>query len=134
MKKFDNFMKVLDVLKSADFTLAATDDIYRAGVIAQYNLTFELCWKCLQEVLRLNGVLDAVTGSPRDILKLAFKTGLIDNEDIWLKMLLARNIITHIYSSENAMNIIDQIKNTYIPTFDILKDIISLKIAELSNS
>ncbi|MEE3422710.1 MAG: nucleotidyltransferase substrate binding protein [Succinimonas sp.] len=64
MKKFDNFANCLKVLKTADFAETRENEIYRTGVIAQFNLTFELAWKALQEVLRLHGTAGADTGLP----------------------------------------------------------------------
>ena len=60
MKKLDNFLNCLKVLEKADFSLAENDEIYRTGIIGQFNLTFELAWKALQQVLRLHGVQDVV--------------------------------------------------------------------------
>ena len=51
-KSFDNFTNCLAILADADFKMAETNDIYRTGVIGQFNLTFELAWKALQEVMR----------------------------------------------------------------------------------
>ena len=51
MKKLDNFSNCLDVLKNADFELANENEIYRTGVIGQFNLTFELACKALQEII-----------------------------------------------------------------------------------
>ncbi|MCI7628046.1 MAG: nucleotidyltransferase substrate binding protein [Blautia glucerasea] len=45
MKKLDNFSNYLSILKNADFKFAETNDIYRTGIIGQFNLTFELAWK-----------------------------------------------------------------------------------------
>ena len=50
MKKLENFSICLIVLKNADFDLADNNDIYRTGVIGQFNLTIELAWKALQEI------------------------------------------------------------------------------------
>lgn len=50
MKKLENFSNGLNVLKNADFDLADNNDIYRTGVIGQFNLTIELAWKALQEI------------------------------------------------------------------------------------
>lgn len=50
MKKLENSSKCLNVLKNADFDLADNNDIYRTGVIGQFNLTIELAWKALQEI------------------------------------------------------------------------------------
>ena len=49
MKKLENFSNCLNVLKNADFDLD-NNDIYRTGVIGQFNLTIELAWKALQEI------------------------------------------------------------------------------------
>lgn len=65
MSRLDNFSNCLNVLKNADFELANNNEIYRTGVIGQFNLTFELAWKALQEVLKIHGAEGAETGSPR---------------------------------------------------------------------
>ena len=70
MKKLDNFINCLTILADADFKLAETNDIYRTGIIGQFNLTFELAWKALQEIMRMHSVAEASTGSPREILQL----------------------------------------------------------------
>jgi len=72
MKKLNNFIDCLAVLKTADFQMADETVIYRTGVIGQFNLTFELAWKALQAVLRLHGAEGAESGSPREILQLGY--------------------------------------------------------------
>ena len=47
MKKIDNYANCLKVLRNADFEMAAQNEIYRTGVIGQFNITFELAWKAL---------------------------------------------------------------------------------------
>ena len=44
MKKLENFSAGLAVLKRADFTAAYDNEFYRAGVIANFSITFELAW------------------------------------------------------------------------------------------
>ena len=75
MKKFDNFSNCLNILKNADFAFAESNDIYRTGIVGQFNLTFELAWKALWEVLRLHGAAEAGTGPPREIPQLGYKFG-----------------------------------------------------------
>ena len=45
--QFDTFTKCLTILANADFKMAESNDIYRTGIIGQFNLTFELAWKAL---------------------------------------------------------------------------------------
>lgn len=121
MKKYDNFSNCLSVLKKVDPEKAKDDEIYRTGIIGQYNLTFELAWKLLQAVLKLHGVNGADVGSPREVLKLAYKVGFVNEEDIWLKMLKHRNTSVHIYDEEEIDELVVLIINSYIPVFERLK-------------
>lgn len=128
MKKLDNFSNCLNVLKSADFELAGDNDIYRMGVIGQFNLTFELAWKALQAVLRAHGAEGAETGSPKEILQLGYKLGFVDDSAVWLLMLKRRNIGTHIYDEDEADETLLLIRDSFIPAFGVLEETLRRKI------
>ena len=127
MRKLDNFLKCLEILRKADFVLAENDDIYRTGVIGQYNLTFELSWKALQEILRLHGVIEAQTGSPREILQLGYRMGFVDDSSVWLAMLKKRNESVYIYDEDKADELLLLIKNSFIPAFVVLAETLKAK-------
>ncbi|MCD7981790.1 MAG: nucleotidyltransferase substrate binding protein [Clostridiales bacterium] len=133
MKKLDNFSNCLSVLKGADFEAANADEIYRMGVIGQFNLTFELAWKALQAALRLHGVGDAQTGSPREILQLGYKYGFLDDAEVWMLMLKKRNTSIHIYDEDEADEMIIFVRDSFIPAFEKLEKILSEKIKENSD-
>ena len=133
MKKLDNFSNCLDILKNADFEMANNDDIYRTGVIGQFNLTFELAWKALQAVLRLHGAEGAETGSPREILQLDYKLGFVDDAAVWLLMLKKRNTSVHIYDEDEVDEMILLIRDSFIPAFIRLCDTLKVKAAEAEN-
>lgn len=130
MKKIENFSKCLDVLKNADFKMACDDEIYRTGIIGQFNLTFELAWKALQEVLRIHGVSDAQSGSPREILQLGYKYGFIDDADVWLLMLKKRNYSVHMYNGDEIDELVLFIRDSFIPAFSKLLQILKDKLVE----
>lgn len=130
MKKLDNFSNCLNVLKNANFTLANNDDIYRTGVIGQFNLTFELAWKALQAVLKIHGALGAETGSPREILQLGYKMGFVDDSAVWLLMLKRRNLSVHIYNEDEVDEMIILIRDSFIPAFIVLEEVLRKKIDE----
>lgn len=130
MKKLDNFSNCLDVLKRADFSMADHDEIYRTGVVGQFNLTFELAWKALQAVLRLHGVEAAQTGSPREILQLGYKLGFVSDEAVWLAMLKKRNTMAHIYDENEVDELLLLICDSFIPAFAALQAVLSEKLAE----
>ena len=130
MKKLDNFSNCLTVLRDADFKLADNNDIYRTGVIGQFNLTFELAWKALQEILRLHGAEGADTGSPREILQLGYKLGFVNDSAVWLLMLKKRNTSVHIYNEQEVDEMILLIRDSFIPAFVALEKTLREKLAE----
>lgn len=131
MKKMDNFLNCLDVLKQADFSLAAENEIYRTGIVGQFNLTFELAWKALQQVLRVHGVQEAETGSPREILQLGYKVGFIEDASVWLLMLKKRNLSGHLYNEAEIDELLILIRDKFIPAFGQLGKTLQQKLAEV---
>ena len=133
MKKLDNFSNCLSILKNADFKLAETNDIYRTGIIGQFNLTFELAWKALQEIMKIHGVEGAATGSPREILQLAYKIGFLNDSAVWILMLKKRNTSVHIYNEEEVDELILLIRDSFLPAFVNLKKLLNEKLNEVQN-
>ena len=130
MKKLDNFSNCLTILRNADFKLADNNDIYRTGVIGQFNLTFELAWIALQEILRLHGAEGADTGSLREILQLGYKLGFVNDSAVWLLMLKKRNTSVHIYNEQEVDEMILLIRDSFIPAFVALEKTLREKLAE----
>jgi nucleotidyltransferase substrate binding protein (TIGR01987 family) len=131
MKKLDNFSKCLSVLKDADFELADNNEIYRTGVIGQFNLTFELAWKALQEVLRIHGAEGADTGSPREILQMGYKFGFINDSAVWMLMLKKRNASVHIYDEDKIDEMLILIRDSFIRAFAVLEETLREKLKEV---
>ena len=128
MKKCDAFIKSLAVLIKSNREF--DDEIYRMGIIGQFNLTFELSWKFLREFLLFHGVSNAETGSPREIIKSAYQFHFISDENVWLDMLKRRNQSVHIYDEEIAVELVNLIFDKYIPAFVNLRDELQQKILE----
>ena len=133
MRKFDNFSKCLAVLQQADFEMANDNEIYRTGVVGQFNLTFELAWKALQAVMRDHGVADAETGSPREMLQLGYKFGFVDDAEVWLMMLKKRNLSVHLYNEDEIDELLIMIRDSFIPAFEKLRQTLSEKLEEMAD-
>ena len=131
MKKLDNFSNCLNVLKSVDFEFANEDEIYRTGVIGQFNLTFELAWKALQAVLREHGAQSADTGSPREILQIGYKMGFLDDSAVWITMLKKRNTSVHIYNEDEVDEMLLLIRDSFTPAFAALEKVLREKVDEI---
>ena len=58
-----------------------------------------------------------MTGSPRTVLKTAYKAGMIADEELWLSALTSRNNVAHAYNQAIALDIIRQAKTKYYDMF-----------------
>ena len=116
MKKYENFANNLSVLSRANGE-DLTNEFIIGGIIDKFFIQFELGWKLWKELLKYEGVAKAATGSPREIIKEAYKYFDFMDAEIWLDMLKSRNDMTHIYNGKQARALVDTIIKEYIPEF-----------------
>lgn len=88
-------------------------DLMIDGVLHRYEFTFELAWKTLKDYLEYLGIT-MNTGSPREVIKESFAHNLIQDGETWIKMMLARNSLSHLYDEETSRQVYKEIKNEYI--------------------
>ena len=121
MKKFENFCKALDNLRLVQDTTEPYDEMTLTGSIALFEICFEQAWKAMKEILTDHGYSEGQTGSPKQIVKLAYSAGMVQDEKGWLAMLVSRNDAAHSYNEEVALGLIQLIKEKYISLFEVLK-------------
>lgn len=80
------------------------------AIIQRFEFCYELSWKSLRAILELYG---HETPSPRQAFKKAFVMNLIDDENIWLKMLEDRNLTSHTYKEKEAAEISERVYDYY---------------------
>lgn len=117
MKKFENFKAALVNLKDIFSYEEPYKNVETAGIVGLYEICFEQAWKAMKEILENAGYTDSATGSPRAILKTAYKAGMIGDEEAWLDALVSRNNVTHAYNAAIAMDIICRTKEKYYDMF-----------------
>lgn len=92
-------------------------EFLRDSIIQRFEFTSELAWKAIREYELLQGIrLD----TPREVLKRAYKIGLIGDETGWLMLLQDRNNTSHIYDENIAIEICARVEGTYLPLFEEL--------------
>ncbi len=117
MKKYENFKAALNNLKDIYNYEEPYGNVEIAGMVGLYEICFEQSWKAMKEILVDQGYAEGATGSPRTILKTAYKAGMIDDEKVWLDALVSRNNVAHAYNESIAKDIINQTKNRYYDMF-----------------
>lgn len=98
--------------------------VERAGIIQFFEMAFELSWKLLKDYLQAEGYS---TNSPRDAIKQAYQSELIDNGHAWIKALEDRNLTTHTYNEDVAQKVEQQIRQEYYPLLAELQESFALR-------
>jgi len=111
-QRFSNYEKALRHLEEA-LSVENPDIIQKAGMVHFFEMTFELSWKMLKDYLEAQGFEEVV--SPRNAIKKAFETSLIQDGHSWIQMLENRNLTVHTYDEETADQVVAAIRETYYP-------------------
>lgn len=94
----EQFEKALTRLNEA-LALKETD-IIRDSAIQRFEFTLDLSWKVLKTYLEdQKGI---ICKSPKECFREAYKQGVIEYEDDWLKLVDLRNETSHTYNEEYA--------------------------------
>lgn len=125
MKKLFNFINALDSLKkyaAIDYNhySETEQNLMLTGFINHYEKTFELSWKICKQVLFYEGVEEAKSGSPLQIIKLSLQYGLIEDEELWRNALSDRNQFSHHYDPTELSFMAQTIREKYVSMFEEL--------------
>ena len=121
MRKYENYAKGLAVLEKAPGEDLRNEFVI-SGIVDKFMLQFEMGWKLLQQALRYEGDTLAATGSPRAVLKEAYRCYPFLTENVWLEMLKERNNMAHAYDGEAAKRLAVKIIDAYLPEFKRLQE------------
>ena len=130
MKKFDNYKSNLRVLATAGEQDLSNEFII-GGIIDKFFIQFELGWKVLKELLIYEGVAVAKSGSPREIIKEAYRFYSCMEESVWLDMLAQRNNMAHVYDEAAARELADDIIRRFVPAFQALQESIESRYGKM---
>ena len=123
-QRFENLDLALTRLQRTQkaFTKTEDPDLLRIALIGAFMFTFELSWKTLKDFLNYEGI--QVT-FPREVIKQAFQNGLIEDGELWIKMLESRNIMSHAYDEAVAIDVSKSVLAFYLPAFEKLHQVLS---------
>ena len=82
MRKYENFCNSLSNMKDIYNYEEPYDNVVITGLVGLYEICFEQSWKMMKEILEINGYAEGATGSPKIILKTAYKAGMIRDEEL----------------------------------------------------
>ena len=121
LQKIENYHHAVAQLEQAVaiYRKEQSDSLYRDGLIQRFEFTVELAWKSLKEYLEDQGSVLAVA-SPRAVLKDAYAAGVILDAEMWDEIIRSRNVTSHVYDEQTAIEVADRVCTTYLPVLQKL--------------
>ena len=114
LEKYADFKKAVLRLKEV-LELGTQHDYLIDAAIQRFEFTYELCWKLLKGYLEYTGVTEV--NNPRAAFKEAFAIGIISNGESWISMIDDRNLTSHTYNEDMAMEIYQRVSQVYFAQF-----------------
>lgn len=93
------------------------NEFIRDACIQRFEFTYELAWNALKDYLRTK---DIDVRNAKDTLKAAFQQGLIQDGDAWSNLHQHRNLTSHTYDSELAIDVYAYLKQEGLKLFQDL--------------
>ena len=112
----DSFAKSIDALERSVKTAGRLDNFdddlqetIRAGVIQNFEITYEQSWKMMKRWLAENVGATYVDGvTRRELFRRASENRLITDVDRWMEYHDARNLTSHTYNEETAQSVFEE--------------------------
>lgn len=98
--------------------------VIKAGVIRNFEFTYELCWKFIKRWLSENENYSSIDSlSRKDLYRKGIEYGLIDNFDKWMAFHKARNLTSHTYNMNAADEIFELAKDFLTESAKLLQEL-----------
>ncbi|MGO9567075.1 MAG: nucleotidyltransferase substrate binding protein [Desulfomonilaceae bacterium] len=121
-QRFNNFDRAFVLLREAlEHGLAALSQLEKEGTIQRFEIAFELAWKTMKDYLEEDGLV-VNPATPRNIIKEAFTAKLLDDGQVWIDMMLHRNLLSHTYDIKVFEEVLQAVAQRYLPALDRLHE------------
>lgn len=130
-QRFDNFGRAFVLLREVfEHDLDELSQLEKEGTIQRFEMVFELAWKVMKDYMEGSGlVIDPVT--PRNVIKEAFAAKLLSDAQVWIDMMLHRNLLSHTYDIKVFEAVLQAVADRYLPALERLHEFFLQRQTEL---
>jgi hypothetical protein len=126
-QRFQNYNRALfllsDALKDGSEKLSLLE---KEGTLQRFEFTFELAWKLMKDYLEESGIIiNPIT--PKQVIKQAFTAKIISDGQVWIDMLLSRNLMSHTYDFIKFEAIAKDVEQKYLTSMKQLEKFFATK-------
>ena len=126
-KAINSLENLLKETENQEFMDSLNPVVYNgliAGVIQNFEFTYELSWKYMKRWIENNIGSSEVDGvSRRQLFRLAIENKLIDDVDVWMDFHAARNRTSHTYDFDTAEKVYEVAKEFIVEVKKLYKEI-----------
>ena len=132
LQRLDSFKRARQQLQSGVDLLQSRklSELEQQGLIQAFEFTHELAWNVMKDYLRSLGS-DSLIAS-RDSTRAAFKAALIEDGESWMDMIVSRNLSSHTYNRDTAIELGQKIAGVYAGLFAVFEQKMN-EIADAGN-
>jgi nucleotidyltransferase substrate binding protein (TIGR01987 family) len=109
-QRFENFEKAFHLYQRISH-ISEPSEAEIMGLVQAFEIAFELSWKVLKDYLEEQGF---ALNSPRQTLKQAYQSELLQDGHLWLEALEHRNQTVHLYDETKLTNLLPRIQSDYV--------------------
>jgi nucleotidyltransferase substrate binding protein (TIGR01987 family) len=129
-QRFSNFDRAVVLLREPfQDGLAGLSQLEKEGTIQRFEIAFELAWKAMKDYLEENGLV-VNPATPRNIIKEAFAAKLLNDGQVWIDMMLHRNLLSHTYDIKVFEEVLQAVAQKYLPALDRLHEFFSTRLID----
>lgn len=114
-QRFENYEKAFQQLERF-VAKEKLNEFEEQGLIKCFEYTYELAWNTMKDFLTYQGIV-GITGS-RDAIRQSFNKGLIENGELWMRMIEDRIRTMHTYNEDTVKSIMSNIYKIYFQLFN----------------
>ena len=118
-QRLNNYVQALALLERVSEDVTIADERGTLASIQAFEEVIELGWNVLKDYMEEQGL--SFEPSPKGTLRQAFKSGYLQDGQVWLDALKQRNLTSHTYKQDVAETLLHNIQHRFIPAFDALK-------------
>jgi len=110
-EKLTDFKSALLRLDEALSKNIEADSLYLDATIQRFEFTYELSWKLMKTYLNHLGM---EVNNPREAIRESMKQNIIQDKPEWFNMIEKRNLTTHTYHKEIALEVYAAVQTSFI--------------------
>ena len=129
-QRFDHFDRSFVLLgEVCERGIDSLSQLEKEGAIQRFEVAFELAWKTLRDYLEEAGVIvNPIT--PRNVIKEAFAAKLLEEAQVWIDMMLHRNLLSHTYDLKVFETVLRAVVERYFSALTRLHEFFLQKMSE----